>query len=78
MMNNSTRTYFPPPPSTASDYEEMIAPNYTDVFDNGTSFIKFYNGSLANMLNGSFVNWIIKPEYLLEDINRTDYLDGSY
>ena len=78
MMNNSTRTYFPPPPSTASDYEEMIAPNYTDVFDNGTSFIKFYNGSLANIFNGSFVNWIIKPEYLLEDINRTDYLDGSY
>ena len=78
MLNNSTRTYFPLPPSTATEFEEMTAPNYTDTFDNGTSFIKFYNGSLANMMNGTFVRWILKPEYYLEDINRTDFQDGSY
>ncbi len=78
MQNNSTRTYFPLPPSTATDFEEMTAANYSDVFENGTTFIKFYNGSLANIFNGSFVNWIIKPAYYLEDINRTDYQDGSY
>lgn len=33
---------------------------------------------MANTFNGSFVNWIIKPEFYLEDINRTDYADGSY
>ena len=78
MQNNSTRTYFPLPPSTATDFEEMTAANYSDVFENGTTFIKFYNGSYANIFNGSFVNWIIKPVYYLEDINRTDYQDGSY
>ncbi len=78
MQNNSTRTYFPPPAATATEFEEMTAPNYTDVFDNGTSFVKYYNGSLANIFNGTFVRWIIKPEYYLEDINRTDYQDGSY
>jgi hypothetical protein len=77
-QDNSTRTYFPAPPPTASDFDEMTAPNYTDVFSNGTAFIKYYNGSLANMFNGSFVGWIIKPEFYLEDINRTEYADGSY
>ena len=70
MMNNITRTYFTRP---ATESLARSAPNYTDAFDNGTTFIKYYNGSKAEMFNGSFVNWIIKPKYLLSDINRTDY-----
>ncbi len=46
-QNNSTRTYFPPLPETATEFERMVAPNYTDSFANGTSFIKYFNGSLA-------------------------------
>ena len=77
--NSTVRTVYPPLPSNASDYDRAISPEYKDVFLNGSSVVKFLNGSVAFMNStGGFVRYIIPPQYFFGDIIRTNFSDGSY
>jgi len=77
--NSTQRIVFPPLPSTATDYERAISPEYKDLFLNGSSVVKFLNGTVAFMNStGGFVRYIVPPQYFFGDIIRTNFTDGSF
>ncbi len=45
--NNTQRIVYPPLPSNASDYDNAISPEYKDINPDGTSVVKFLNGTVA-------------------------------
>lgn len=77
--NSTQRIVYPPLPANASEYDRAIRPEYRDVFLNGSSIVKFLNGSVAfmNSTNG-FVRYIVRPEYFFGEVIRTNFSDGSY
>ena len=60
--NSTQRFVYPPLPSTATEYERAINPEYKDLFLNGSSIVKFINGTVAFFNStGSFVRYIVAP-----------------
>ena len=77
--NGTSRLIYPPLAPDASDYDKAISPEYKDTFLNGSSAIKFLNGTVVLMSSASvFKGYIIPPKYFYGDIIRTNFSDGSY
>jgi hypothetical protein len=77
--NSTQRIVFPPLPSNSSDYEKATSPEYKDLFLNGSSVVKFLNGTVAFMNStGGLVRYIIPPQYFYGDVIRTNFTDGSF
>jgi hypothetical protein len=47
--NNTQRIVYPPLPSNASEFTRATSPEYKDLFLNGSSVVKFLNGTVAFM-----------------------------
>ncbi len=56
-----------------------MAPEYRDIYSNGTYTVSYFNGTIALYdPAGKFLGYMRKPQFFIGEVNRTDFVDGSF
>ncbi len=70
-------TEFKEPTDTTPDFERYTAMSRSEKFPNGTTVQSYFNGTVAEMRNGTFFGYRVAPKFFMVKIDTVFNSDGS-